>query len=540
MRKEVAMRCKTLIISVVCLLVLISLPSASITQTRDPGKIYKVAILPFLIHSQENLDYLRDGMYDVLSSRLTADGRIEIVERNTVERTLYEERPMRLDEEVAKRVGMRVGADYAVLGSVTKIGNFISLDARLISISEEKPPLGVYTQTKGIDDLMAKIGDFAEEIGNKVVGRRPSMARPGGSGAGQAARPGIIRTDPGSLGFKKSQTFPFEIKGLDIGDVNGDGKNEIVAIDKNNVYIFKYDGEKLTLLQKIEEDYTHNFLTLDAADVNRNGYAEIVVTSVVEDNLRSFILEYEEGKFRRITQKADWYYRVIRHPKEGLMLLGQRMGSDGFPAGTIYRLVWKKNAYDRGPKMPFPPGTRLSGLALVDFRGDGKAEIIAYDTEDRLNIISDNGKTVWRSDRFGGTNNSYENYKKLEEPYSPRDHIPSRVYIPPRIVVRDLDGDGIPEVIVSRNDFGSGVILEKVRVYDKGEIYDLVREGEDRGLTISWKTREIKGYIADFQIGDAENSGEQDLVLAVVAADEDTGGMFSMKSRSNILFYKLM
>jgi len=32
------------------------------------------------------------------------------------------------------------------------------------------------------------------------------------------------------------------------------------------------------------------FLTLDVADVNRNGVAEIIVTSVAEDNLRSFIL----------------------------------------------------------------------------------------------------------------------------------------------------------------------------------------------------------------------------------------------------------
>ena len=533
------MKRKALFTSILCLLVLISLPSSSVTQTRDAGKIYKVAILPFLIHSQENLDYLRDGMYDVLASRLTADGRIEIIERNTVERTLYEERPMRLDEEVAKRIGMRVSADYVVLGSVTKIGDFISLDARLISISEDKPPLGVYTQTKGVDDLMAKIGDFAEEIGNKVVGRRPSMARPGGAGTRQAPVAGIIRENLGSLGYKKSQTFPFEIRGLDVGDVNGDGKNEVVAIDKHNVYIFSFDGEKLTLLQKIEEDYTHNFLTLDAVDVNRNGVAEIIVTSVVEDNLRSFILEYEEGKFKSITQRADWYYRVIRHPKEGFILLGQRMGSDGFPSSAIHRLVWKKNTYDRGPKMPFPPGTNLLGLGLVDFSGDGKIEIVAYDKEDRLNIISDNGRTVWRSsDHFGGTNNSYENYKKLEEPFSPRDHVPTRVYIPQRIVVRDLDGDGNPEVIVSRNEFASGTIFEKVRIYEKGEIHDLVRE--ERGLTTSWKTREIKGYIADFQIGDVENKGEQDLVVAVVAPDEDTGGAFSMKSRSNILFFKLM
>ncbi len=40
------MRRKALITSILCLLVLISLPSASVTQTRDPNKIYKVAILP--------------------------------------------------------------------------------------------------------------------------------------------------------------------------------------------------------------------------------------------------------------------------------------------------------------------------------------------------------------------------------------------------------------------------------------------------------------------------------------------------------------
>jgi len=28
-------------------------------------------------------------------------------------------------------------------------------------------------------------------------------------------------------GFSKSQTFPLEIKGLDIGDVDGDKRNEI-------------------------------------------------------------------------------------------------------------------------------------------------------------------------------------------------------------------------------------------------------------------------------------------------------------------------
>jgi TolB-like protein len=110
----------------------LSFPSISATQTKDPGKLYKVAILPFLIHSQENIGYLREGIYDILSSRITAEGKIAVIERSIVEQALYEERPMRLDEAVATKIGMRVGADYIVLGSLTKIGDYISLDARLI------------------------------------------------------------------------------------------------------------------------------------------------------------------------------------------------------------------------------------------------------------------------------------------------------------------------------------------------------------------------------------------------------------------------
>jgi TolB-like protein len=132
------------------LTLILTLPSSSISQTRDPSKVHKVAILPFMIYSQENLDYLREGIYDILTSRITVEGRIVVMERTIVERALYEEKPIRLDEAAATKIGMRVGADYIVLGSLTKIGNYISLDARLISITEEKPPLGVYTQHKGL------------------------------------------------------------------------------------------------------------------------------------------------------------------------------------------------------------------------------------------------------------------------------------------------------------------------------------------------------------------------------------------------------
>jgi TolB-like protein len=151
---------------------ILTLPSPSITQSRDPNKVYKVAILPFMIHSQENLDYLREGIHDILTSRITVEERIVVIERSIVERALYEEKPMRLDEAAATKIGMKVGADYIVLGSITKVRDYISFDVRLISITEEKPPVTIYAQPKGIDDVMVKISGFAQDIGHKILGPR--------------------------------------------------------------------------------------------------------------------------------------------------------------------------------------------------------------------------------------------------------------------------------------------------------------------------------------------------------------------------------
>ena len=146
--KGIPMKSKVIVIVSSCLLLALSLalPSPAITQSKDLNKVYKVAILPFMIHSQENLDYLREGINDILISRITVEERVVVMERSIVERALYEEKPMRLDEAAAAKIGMRVGADYVVLGSITKVGEYISLDARLISITEEKPPVTVYTQ----------------------------------------------------------------------------------------------------------------------------------------------------------------------------------------------------------------------------------------------------------------------------------------------------------------------------------------------------------------------------------------------------------
>jgi TolB-like protein len=523
------------------ILILLTLSSLSFAQTKEPNKVYKVAILPFLIHSEENLDYLREGIYDILSSRITSEGRIDVIDRSIVEQALFEERPMRLDEAVATKIGMRVGADYIVLGSVTKIGSYISLDARLISITGEKSPLGVYTQQKGIDDVMLKIGDFAQDIGNKILGHRVLEGQPAEPKHPYLVQPrrdiGSIRS--GGLRFKKSQTFDFEIKGLDIGDVYGDKKNELVVIDDHHLYIFKYDGNKMALKNQIDAGYEYNFLTLDVADINRDGYAEIIVTAVVEDEIRSFILEFEEGKFRKIIEKAGWYFRVLEDPKEGPILMGQRTGSVSsytMFSGPIYRFVWKNNSFEKGPEMPFPKGTIVFGLARGEIRSKGTLDLILMEDSGRLRIVAPDGKSLSTGgERYGGTNNTLNNtgnmlFQELNQRTYGKEW---RVYIPERILIKDLEGDGLNEVIVHKNISSTTNLFDKLRRFEKGEVYGLV--WDEGALETYWKTKEINGYISDFQIKDVDNDGGEELVVAVI----DIGGILTRKGTSKILFFKL-
>jgi hypothetical protein len=334
-------------------------------------------------------------------------------------------------------------------------------------------------------------------------------------------------------GFQKSQTFSIEIKGLDIGDVDGDKKNELVIMDRHTLHVFKYDGERLKHLYKIEHGSEHNFLTLDVADVNRNGAAEIVVTSIVGEYLRSFILEYEEGKFKKVMEDADWYLRVLDHPKEGALLMGQSMGSDGLYSGPVYKFLWKRKGFEKGPKMDFPKGTNIFGVTVADIRNPGTFDVVRLEDSQRLTIISPDGKSSWNSRvRYGGTNNSYDTLKKTVDGFEPHEAPPYRVYIPGRILAKDLDGDGIKEIIVNRNE-GSSSIFERVRNYETGEIYSLI--WHQRSLETNWKTLEMEGYFCDFQVKDVDNDGDEELVVAVVNVE----GTSERKRTSNILFFEL-
>ncbi len=537
---------------------------------------YTVAILPFSVYSVDNLDYMKHGIEEMLSSRLTGSDKIIVVHRNVVREAMRNFKTEEITDDEAFAIGKKLGSDYVVRGSITKIGNSVSIDTKLVDIEKTKSDISLVTQSQNLDDVIPKMNDFSQNVLQHILASsHQNTAVPGvistpDAVTQKAPKPalrelqilsGMKSNDPKGAtltsvinsefinteeplnrnDFWKSQKFFTELKGIDIGDVNNDKINEIVLIDRNNVYVYQKTDNGLILLEKITGHSYDHYLSVDVADINKNGVKEIIVTSLNDTLLNSFVLEFKDGKYEKIASNIRWFLRVI-DTASGPLLLGQEYGF-GKPFDTpAYELIWKNGKYTADQKIKIPQGLSIYGLTIADL-GIGKGEnIIALDDLDYLYITenthksigrlssfgSDKEEIIWKSDDvYGGSNNYLENIDRKNPEGTKKS-----AYVNLRILTFDTNKNGKQEIIIVKNLSSVGRIFKNFRLFTSSEIHNL----EWNGVTMAenWRTKKINGYLADYCIKDIDNDGKSEIVLVL---NLNVG--LSLKGKSAIVVYKL-
>jgi TolB-like protein len=540
---------------------------------------YMVTVLPFSLHSAENIDYLKQGIGDMLSTRISVPNKIEVTGKDIVSEELQKTKSRELTLVDVYNLGKKLKSDYVVWGSITKIGKSISIDGKLVDIAANKSDIGIFAQSQSLDEVIPKINDFSQRIVQHILGITPpattqgigsAAPAPTASSAVPPAPPGSSRESQiiagmktgkrGTLtsainaefinapdplnrrGFWMSQKLPTEFKGMDIGDVNNDGLNEVVVIDSHNVYIYQKTDNEMKLLEKIAGKSYDNYIAVDVADINRNGVKEIIVTSLNDTTLDSFVLEFKDGKYVKIASDIRWFLRVIDTPSGIPLLLGQDYGFDKPLDTQIYEIVWRDGKYVPNQKMKIPLGLSIYGLIIDNVGSGGGEKIIALDELDHLCIFEKTNKNlsriftfgfssdalIWRSDgEYGGSNNYFENIDKRKP-----DENEKSAYVNLRILTYDTNNDGKKEIIIVKNLSSVARVFKHLKLFTSSEIYNL--EWDGLGMAENWRTKKINGYVADYCFKDIDNDGKPEIVLALVLS---VGA--SLRDKSVIVVYKL-
>jgi TolB-like protein len=559
---------KFLRISVFCLFALLLFGQTSWAKDK-----YTIAVLPFAVHSAENIDYIKQGIDDMLRSRLSLDERMVVIGREPLQPLIKEISGKELTASDVSSIGKKLNANYVVWGSLTKIGTMINIDGKLLDVVTNSPAVNISSQC-GLDEIISRVNDFSGRITAQILGVQPTAA------AGQPTTQDIIvsrKPSPaatreseiisamgkGKKGaftssinpyfinaeqpldrktFWKSQQFSTELKGIDIGDVNGDGLNETVFIDTNNIFIYQKKGTSFNLLQQLAGKKYDSYISLDVADINGNGIKEIIVSSYSGQAVDSFVMEYKNGKYETIASNLPWFLRVIQSGDSAPILLGQRRGLEDPFDTPIYEITWSNGKYQEGKRMKIPQGLSIYGLTMDKLGGSGADRIIALNSDDYLCVFEQTLKPLskilifggseeflWKSEEvFGGSNTKIE---PMNRPQSGENDSKSW-FINSRIITYDTNKDGKREIIIPKNISSSSRMFQNLKLFSNAEVYNL--EWDGLGIVESWRTKKISGYIADYQFKDMDNDGNNDIVLALVLS---TGG--SMQGRSVIVSYSL-
>src|SRR4030066_255640 len=91
-----------------------------------------VAVLPFSVHSAENIDYIRRGISDILSSRISVSEKIEVISPDALLTALKETGGKELAMSDIYSLGKKLNADFVVWGSVHKIVSSRSIDVKWV------------------------------------------------------------------------------------------------------------------------------------------------------------------------------------------------------------------------------------------------------------------------------------------------------------------------------------------------------------------------------------------------------------------------
>ncbi len=135
------------------------------------SRTIRLAIIPLSFYSEEDLTHLRKPLTDMMVRSLKQQGfqPVPAVEA-------LEGEPLWVAQEMtdaqARKIGAELGSTFVIYGSLSKIGEQISFDVRLVDVDQRRPTVPIYVTQVGLENLASAVSDLSREVGIRILRRK--------------------------------------------------------------------------------------------------------------------------------------------------------------------------------------------------------------------------------------------------------------------------------------------------------------------------------------------------------------------------------
>jgi outer membrane protein insertion porin family len=152
------------------LLVVLAMAACGSALAQEQELVFKkVAVFPFTIASKEPLAYLGEKISQEIRERLKTDGFTLISQEDLHKELVHLAEP--LDDAQAQQIGRKLGADIVIFGTLIKVGEALSLEARLLDLSGRMPATSLKLQGTGLQAVSGLSRQAAQEMSLKILGK---------------------------------------------------------------------------------------------------------------------------------------------------------------------------------------------------------------------------------------------------------------------------------------------------------------------------------------------------------------------------------
>lgn len=522
-----------------------------------------IVVLPLEVSHEGTYAYLNRVINQMLLTRLSQGNEFKVLGAGLKPDARQKIKKLIQTGQIKEAI-KTVDADWFLDGSMYSLKDGLQVNVSLYPVSGGVPVI-LAAKADGEDEIIGAVGTLSKEIAEVVAQKgaepeqtdvekksdeltgfetpHPERDFKKGLYGGTALIGGDdsdVRFE--SRGVRKSGVIPITAVSLASGDLDGDGTNELAVASLSKIRLFKYHDLKFSLVAEYDFSPRLKIHVINIADHDESGKMKLYVSGNEGKFASSAILSWNGSKsLQSIRQAIPWYLRPVTAADGKSMLIGQqannRVTDDFLQPGVFELSIDPQNSQVlKGNKLLLPEGTNVFDFVQADLDGDGQIETMVIDGKQKLLVYDSAFNLTWVSSAnyggsktyFGPSRGQTDQQEIAGLSVAEQDNR-RLVFIPGRLDVKDITGDGLPEVVIVTNNVGVDQYFENVRSYDGGAISCLGWYGH--GLAELWQTSHIEGYVADYFFDDTGNtpaSGEKTVLNRLYVAQNPVRTLVQM------------